>query len=88
LYSLPNINKSIIIIRLSGHVARHERNAYRVSVRKPQGNVPLRSPRPTWDDNIKILLLLGWDGMEWIDMAQDSDQWRAPVNTVTNLRHP
>jgi hypothetical protein len=42
-------------------------------------------------DNIKILVDLrgiGWDGMDWIDLAQDSDLWRALVNTVTNLRVP
>jgi hypothetical protein len=31
---------------------------------------------------------IGWDGVDWIDMAQDSDQWRALVNTVLNLRDP
>jgi hypothetical protein len=40
-------------------------------------------------DNIKIdLREIGWDDMDRIDMAQDSDQWRAPVNTVMNLRVP
>jgi hypothetical protein len=40
-------------------------------------------------DNIKIdLRELGWDGMDWIDLTQDRDQWRALVNTVTNLRVP
>jgi hypothetical protein len=31
---------------------------------------------------------IGWDGVEWIDMALDMDQWRALVNTVLNLRVP
>jgi hypothetical protein len=31
---------------------------------------------------------IGWDGVDWIDMAQDRDQWRALVNTVLNLRVP
>jgi hypothetical protein len=40
-------------------------------------------------DNIKMDLRdIGWDGVDWIDMAQDRDQWRALVNTVLNLRVP
>jgi hypothetical protein len=40
-------------------------------------------------DNIKIdLTEIGWDGVDWIDLAQDRDQWRALVNTVMNLRVP
>jgi hypothetical protein len=44
----------------------------------------------TWVDNIKMDLKreIGWDGMDWIDLAQDRDQWRAFVNTVMNLRIP
>jgi hypothetical protein len=34
------------------------------------------------------LIEIGWDGMDWIDLAQDRDQWRALVNTVMNLRVP
>jgi hypothetical protein len=40
-------------------------------------------------DNIKIdLREIGWDVMDWIDLAHDRDQWRALVNTVMNLRVP
>jgi hypothetical protein len=40
-------------------------------------------------DNIKIDLRdTGWDGMDWIDVAQDRYQWRALVNTVINLQVP
>jgi hypothetical protein len=42
-----------------------------------------------WVDNIKMdLREIRWDGMEWIDLAEDRDQWRALVNTVMNLRVP
>jgi hypothetical protein len=42
-----------------------------------------------WVDNIKIdLREIGWDGMHWIDLARDRDQWRALVNTVMKLRVP
>jgi hypothetical protein len=42
-----------------------------------------------WLNNIKMNLReMGWDGVDWIDMAQDRDQWRALVNTVLNLRVP
>jgi hypothetical protein len=43
--------------------------------------------RRRWEDNInRDLRELGWQGMDWIDLAQDRDQWRALVNTVMNLR--
>jgi hypothetical protein len=42
-----------------------------------------------WVDNIKMDLgEIGWDGRDWIELAQDTDQWRALVNTVMNLRVP
>jgi hypothetical protein len=45
--------------------------------------------RHRWVDNIKIDLRdIGWDGMDWIHLAQDRDQWRALVNTVMNIRFP
>jgi hypothetical protein len=50
---------------------------------------PLGRPRRRWVDNIKMdLREIGWDGGDWIDMAQDRDQWRALVNTLWNLRVP
>jgi hypothetical protein len=56
---------------------------------KPEGRRPLERPRRRWVDNIKINLReIGWDGMDWIDLAEDRDQGRAPVNTVMNLRVP
>jgi hypothetical protein len=66
-----------------------ERNAYRILVGKPEGKRPLGRPRRRWVDIIKTdLREIGWDGMDWIDLAQDRDRWRALVNTVMNLRVP
>jgi hypothetical protein len=64
-----------------------KRNAYRILVREPEGKRPLRRPRRTWEDNIRMdLRETGWGGMDWIDLAQDRNQWRALVNTVMNLQ--
>jgi hypothetical protein len=66
-----------------------KRNAYRILVGMPEGKRPLGLPRCRWVDNVKMdLRELGWDGMDWIDLAENRDQWRALVNTVMNLRVP
>jgi hypothetical protein len=73
------------------HVARigEERNAYMILVGKPEGRRPLGRPRCRWVDNIKMdLRELVLCGMDWIGLAQDTDKWRALVNTVMNLRVP
>jgi hypothetical protein len=58
-------------------------------VRKPEGKRLLGRPRCRWVDNIKINLReVGWDGRDWIDLAQDRDRWRAYMNAVMNLRVP
>jgi hypothetical protein len=76
-------------MRWAGHVARmgEKRNAYRIFVGKPGGKTPLGRRRRRWVDNIKMdLKELGWDSMDWSDLAQDRDQWRALVTTVMYLR--
>jgi hypothetical protein len=62
-----------------------KRNAYRILVGNPEGKNPVGRPRCRWVDNIREI---GWDGMDWIDLVQDMDQWRVLVNTAMNLRVP
>jgi hypothetical protein len=51
--------------------------------------VNTRRPRRRWEDNIKMdLREVGWGGVDWINLAQDRDRWRALVNTVMNLWVP
>jgi hypothetical protein len=58
-------------------------------VGKPERKRKLGRPRRRWVDNAKMdLREIGWDDMDWIYLAQDRDQWRAPVNTVMNFRVP
>jgi hypothetical protein len=65
------------------------RNAYRILVGKPERKRPLRRPRRRCADNIKMdLREVGWDGRDWINLAQDRDRWRAHVNAVMNLQVP
>jgi hypothetical protein len=66
-----------------------KRNAYRMLVGNPEGKRPPRRPRRRWMDNINIKLReRGWDGIDWIDLAEDRDQWRALANAIMNLRVP
>jgi hypothetical protein len=93
LYSSPNIIKMAMSRRMrwAGHVARigAKRNAYSIVVGKPKENGPLGRPRRMWVDSINIDLgEIGWDGTDWIDLAQNRALWRALVNTVMNLLVP
>jgi hypothetical protein len=78
-------------MRCAGHVVRMgpKRNTYRISVGNPEGKRPLVRRRRRLVDNIKIDLRgIGWFSMDWIDLAEVRDQWRALVNTVMNFRVP
>jgi hypothetical protein len=64
-------------------------NTYKSLLVKLERKRLLARPRYRWEDNIKLdLREIGWDGMDWIDLAQDKDQWRALVYTVMNLLIP
>jgi hypothetical protein len=65
------------------------RKAYRILVEKPEGKRSLGRPRRSWEDNIKMdLREIAWGGMDWIDLAQDRDEWRALVDMSIDLRVP
>ena len=66
-----------------------KKNACKILVGKPDGKKPPRRPRRRWVDNIKMDARdIKWDGMDWIDLAEDRDKWEALVNPVMNLRVP
>jgi hypothetical protein len=62
-------------------------NAFKIWVGKSEGKRPLGRPRRRWEDNIRVHLgKIGWEGVDWMHLTQDRDQWWAVVNTVMNLR--
>jgi hypothetical protein len=91
LYSSPNIIRQMNSRRMrwAGHVAcmGEERNTYKVLVGNPKGRRPLGRPRRRWENGIKMDLgETGWGSVDWIQLAEDRDRWRAVVNVVMKLR--
>ena len=92
LYSSPNIVRVIKTRRMrwAGHVAHmgEGRNVYRVLIGKPEGRRPLGRPRRRWEDIRMDLREVGCGFVDWMELAQDRDRWRALVSAVMNLRVP
>jgi hypothetical protein len=75
---------------MGGHVARmgEVKSAYEI-VAKPEGKRPLERPRRRWEDNIRMdFRETGREGVDWIHLTKDRDQWWTVVNTVMNIRVP
>jgi hypothetical protein len=82
LYSSPNIIRKVKEDEMDIACSM-----YRILVGKSEEKRPLGRPGRRWVDNVKMdLKEIGWDGMDWIDLAQDRDQWGALVNRVKNFR--
>jgi hypothetical protein len=76
---------------VGGHVAcmGEMRNTYNILVWKPEGKRQLGKPWRRWEDNVRTdLREIGLEGVDWIHLAQNRDQWRAHVNLIINLRVP
>jgi hypothetical protein len=68
-----------------GHTGE-ERKVYKVLTGKPEGKKPLTRPRCRWEHGIKMdLTEICWEGVDWIHLAPDRDQWWALMNAVMNL---
>jgi hypothetical protein len=68
---------------------REKRNVCMLLEGKPEGKRPLRRPKCRWVDNIKMdLREVGWGDVDWIDLTQDRNKWRALVNAVMDLGVP
>jgi hypothetical protein len=91
-YTSPNIIRVIDsrTVRWAGHVASMGamRNAYNIMDGKPEEKRPLGRPTRGQEKNTGMDLRIRWEGVDWIHLVQDRDQWWAVVNTVMNLRVP
>jgi hypothetical protein len=91
LYSSPNRMIKLKRMRWAGYAARirAKKNTYRILVGKPEGKRPIEKPKRWWVGNIKMNVReIGWDGIDWIVLAEDRDQWKVLVRTVIKLRVP
>jgi hypothetical protein len=76
-------------LRWAGYVANmgDERKLYKVLAGKPEGKRPFRRPKCRWVDGIRMDIKgIVWEGVVWIQLAQDRDLRGAVVNTVMNFR--
>jgi hypothetical protein len=65
---------------------RRDERCIKILVGKPEGKRPRGRHRHRWENNIRMdFWEIGWEGVDWIHLAQDRDKWWALVNTVMNL---
>ena len=93
MYRSPNIIKAIKSRRLrwAGCVVRMKvgRSAFKILTDIPIGNRPLGRPRRRWEENIKLdFKEIDVSTKKWVDLAQDTDNWRAVLNAALILRVP